>query len=721
MYHGRGSGGQVAQPGDIALADRERLPASAPAKLPLPVAWQPERQGGLLAGLRAAFAEALEHRRLFLLLPYAMIAGLVAAFELPAEPSPVLLIAGGLAVTVALLASASSLGWSRGAGLAAAFWLGFGLLSIHGTLFGTTMLARPAYGTYEVRIDEVLTANADGVRAIVSGIVPIDKARALPVRRARIVVAGVPDLAPGDVIRAPVRFYSVPGPVVPNGFDTQFHAFFDGIGAYGNTIGQVERMRAGEAGAPERVIDGVRRAIAARVDAVLPQPSAGIARALITGDQSAVTDEAREVMATAGLAHVLSVSGLHLTLVAMLVMATLRGGLVLAGGLDRFVSVKRLAAMGAIIASLGYFAISGGNVAALRSTIMIVLVLGAVVAGRRALTMRNVALAALAIIVTDPASVFRPSFQLSFAAVVALIGAWEMMRPADGRDRGWFGKVRAYFAGGAITSLVAGAATLLFSIYHFQQTAPLSVLGNLMSLVLIGFVMMPAALVATLLMPFGLEAPFLVVMGWSIDGMLWVASIVAGWSAGISWSPLLLPIALVLGLGVLAWFTFLTSWHRLIAPVLLVPAVWILALDSPPDVLISDTTQAIAMRGGDGLALVAGKPNSFAVKVWRDTYAEPLEPEALLQCDSLGCFGESPAGFAVAVASDPAAFYEDCGLADLMILRRPAPVGCAAGTVIDADTLGRGGIQWLRWDRAARKFEVRPAVPPGDRPWRVPR
>ena len=710
----------MAQPGDIALADRERLPELAPAKLPLPAAWQPERQGGLLAEVRDAFAAALEHRRLFLMLPFATIAGLIVAFELPAEPSLILLGAGGVGTVVALIATRQSLGWNRAAGLAAALWLGFCLLGIHGALFGTPMLARPAYGTYEVRVDEVLAANADGVRAIVSGITPIDEARTLPVRLARIVVDGVSDLAPGDVIRSPVRFYAVPGPVVPNGFDTQFHAYFDGVGAYGNTIGKVERVRSGEAGAPARVIDGLRRSIAVRVDAVLPQPSAGIARALITGDQSAVTEVAREMMATAGLAHVLSVSGLHLTLVAMLVMATLRGGLALTGGLDRFLSVKRLAAAGAIIASLGYFGISGGNVAALRSTIMIVLVLGAVVAGRRALTMRNVALAALAIIVTDPASVFRPSFQLSFAAVVALIGAWEMLRPSDERERGWFGRVSAFFAGGALTSIVAGAATLLFSIYHFQQTAPLSVLGNLMSLVLISFVMMPAALVATLLMPFGLETPFLLVMGWSIDGMLWVASLVAGWSAGISASPLLLPIALVLGFAALAWFTFLATWHRFIGPVLLVPAVLLLALDRPPDVLISDTTQAIAMRGEDGLALAAGKPDSFAVKVWRDTYAEPLEPAALLNCDSLGCFGESPAGFKVAVASDPAAFYEDCGLADLMIMRRPAPEGCGAGTVIDINTLERGGIQWLRWDRAARKFEVRPAVPRGDRPWRVP-
>jgi competence protein ComEC len=349
-----------------------------------------------------------------------------------------------------------------------------------------------------------------------------------------------------------------------------------------------------------------------------------------------------------------------------------------------------------------------------------VLVLGAVVAGRRALTMRNVAIAALLIIVSDPASVFRPSFQLSFAAVVALIGAWEMLRPGEERDSSWFGRILGYFSGGVLTSLVAGAATLLFSIYHFQQTSPLSVLGNLLTLPLVSFVMMPAALLATLAMPFGLEAPFVVVLGWSIDSMLWIAALVAAWSSNLNASPLLLPMALIFGLAALAWFTFLNSWHRYIAPVLLVPAVVFLALDRPPDVLISDTTQAIAMRGADGLDLVAGKPDSFAVKVWAETYAETLDPAPLLACDSIGCFGTSPEGFTVAVVRDPAAFYEDCGQADLMIARRVAPVGCAAGTAIDSRTLERGGIQWLRWDPASRKFEVRPAVPVGDRAWRIP-
>lgn len=593
------------------LPEAPRLPAAS-----LPPALKPVRRT-VLSGLRAGIAEALEHRRLFLLWPFAVIAGLIVSLAPPEGPDPALLAFVAAGLLVLLLLTRRQLAAHRVVGLLAAFWLGFSLLAIHAAAFGTAMLARPAYGTYEVRIDEIVSEAESGVRAIVSAITPVGRSRELPIRRARVVIAGASPVAPGDVVRGPIRFYPVPGPVLPNGFDTQFHAFFDGIGAYGSTTGAVTVIGSSDPGGPARLIDGIRRGIAARIDAVLPQPTAGIVRALITGDQSEVTDAARDTMAAAGLAHVLSVSGLHLTLVAGLVMVTLRGGLALVPGVHSRLPVKRLAALGGILAALCYFAISGGNVAALRSTIMIVLVLGAVVFGRRALTMRNVAIAALAILILDPASVFRPSFQLSFAAVVALIAAWELYRPEKRRDNSIVARIFGYFLGIIVTSGVAGLATLLFSVYHFQQSSPLGILGNLFSLPLVGFIMMPTAVLATLLMPFGGEAFFLGAMGWSIDRMLELGTLVAAWGSGLDYSPLLTPLALLLGLAALAWFVFVPTWHRLVAPVLLLPAVLLFALDRQPDVIIADTTQAVAVRGADGLGLVAGKGDSFAVDVWR--------------------------------------------------------------------------------------------------------
>lgn len=687
----------------------------------LPVSGQPHGSSNRAFGLLKAGAEALDERRLFVLLPFAIITGLIVSLAGTRQPEPVVLIAGACVLAIAGLIALRSLAASRLVAVLAAFWLGLALLSVHGALYGTEMLARPAYGTYDFRVDQVLATRSDGQRVVVSAITPVENARELPVRRARLAIREGPMLAPGDLVRGPVRFYPVPGPVLPDAFDTQFHAYFDGIGAYGATTRPPQIVTAGDPAGPEHLINELRQSIGARIDGILEQPSAGIARALITGDQSKVDETAGDTMATAGLAHVLSISGLHLTLVAGGVFVALRMALAMSEGLARRVPVKRLAAAGGIIAALLYFSISGGSVAAVRATIMIILVLGAVVAGRRALTMRNVAIAALVVLLTDPASVFRPSFQLSFAAVVALIGAWELARQREREfsgDRGLARQVLGYFGGIAVTSFVAGAATLLFSIYHFQQTSPLGILGNLVSLPLVAFVMMPSAVLAMLAIPFGFETPFLLSMGWSIDRMLGLARLVESLSGGIDASPLLTPLALVFGLAALAWFAFLRSWHRLIGPAVLIPAVVLFALDRPPDVLIADTTQAVAARLDDDLVVVAGRANTFAVDVWRETYGDQM-PAVDIACDSIACVATSTRGFTLAIARDPAGLFEECGV-DLIISRRETASICHTSTVIGGPDFASGGVHWLRWDDAARQFIIRRAIPDGDRPWRRP-
>jgi len=708
----------TAKPGsaELILADR---PASSLQTSRFANVAKRERQTLLVSA-----AKALEHRRLFILLPFAIIAGLIAYTRATDTPDSLALTGIAAIIVFAIALSWRSIVPLRFLSLAAAFWLGFCLLAIHGALFGTAMLYNSAYGTYQARVDEIISGTEEGSRVILSGISPIAQARAVPMRRARIAIKGNVPLEPGDIISAPIRFYPVPGPVLPGGFDSQFHGYFDGVGAFGNATGKVTVISHGDPSAPERIIQSVRQGIAQRVDAVLPQPAGGIARAIINGDQSAVTTQARDVMATAGLAHVLSISGLHLTLVAGGVFAALRMALAAFEGLSRRYSVKQLAAIGGIASALLYYSISGGNVAALRSTIMIILVFGAVIFGRRALTMRNVAIAALIVLVLDPASIFRPSFQLSFAAVAALVGAFETPRRHGARDKSAFQRFIGFFGGLAATSLVAGAATLLFSAYHFQQTSPLGVVGNLISLPLVSFVMMPAALLAVLAMPFGFESTFLRVMGWSIDRMIDVATITSGWSKGIDASPLLTPTALVIGLIAIAWFAFFSNRWRLLGPALAIPAVFLLAVDQPPDVLVADTTTAIAIRTEQGLQLVTGKPGSFAVTIWGETYGEVAgkAEEDVARCDSVGCIAQSSQGFKLAIVSDPAGFAEDCSEVDLVITRREAPLGCKqVTTVIDSRDLARGGTQWLRWNQGQGAFELRPAMADLARPWRAVR
>ncbi|MDB5588541.1 MAG: hypothetical protein JWP26_3511 [Devosia sp.] len=349
---------------------------------------------------------------------------------------------------------------------------------------------------------------------------------------------------------------------------------------------------------------------------------------------------------------------------------------------------------------------------------MLGLIFGAILAGRRALTMRNVAIAALAIILIDPASVFRASFQLSFAAVVALIGVYELPRKPPVEGRGWIGRSVNHVWVAALTSLIAGTATLLFSAYHFQQTAPLGVLSNVLVLPVVSFIIMPTAIASVLAMPFGVEQPFLIAMGWGIERMVDVATLVANWSQGLESNPLLTPIALFIGLLAMAWFAFIKNYWRFAGPVLAIPAILLFALDTRPDVLIADTTQAVAVRDGGGMGLLTGKDGTFAVDVWSEYYQEDFAPKlAGAHCDSVACVYANDR-FSISVIKSVEAFAEDCERNDLVIARIPAPQYCGA-QVIDAKTLRNTGVQWLRWDAAAGRFDVRPAVANLTRPWRA--
>ena len=670
--------------------------------------------------LGAAIATDIAGRRLFVLLPFAMIAGLITYAGLPVEPQAWLLASGVVVAGLLLLVLRHSSRLPM-AGLLAAFWIGICLLPLHGLWFGTSMLAFPAYGRFEARVDEIVSATPDARRIIVSDLRPLGETRAVPIKRARLVVPPEPLLAPGDHVRGQVRLTPVPGPVLPGSFDGQFHAYFAGVGAYGIVTSDFAQTGSGSALDGNRGIEQLRMGIGARIDQHLYGASAAIARAMVVGDQSGISDETREVMAQAGLAHIYSISGLHLSIVAGGVFWLLRWLLAAIPPVANRWPVKKIAAVAGLLAAAFYMLLAGGmaNVPALRSAIMLGLIFGAVLAGRRALTMRNVALAALAIVLIDPASVFRASFQLSFAAVVALIGIYELPRPAPLADRAWLARLTGTVWATALTSLIAGTATLLFSAYHFQQTAPLGVIGNVLVLPLVSLVIMPFGVLSVLAMPLGAEGPFVSVTGWGIDRMVDGARLVAGWSDGLTGNPLLTHWALLIGLAALACFAFFSTRWRLLGPLLAVPLVLLFGFDQRPDVLIADTTQAVAMRSASGMALVTGKSDSFAVAVWSEHYQEAIaDAFPGMRCDSLGCLAQTPA-FSIAVVKNAAAFAEDCGRHELVITRLRAPRSCTGSQVIDDDDLKAGGVHWLAWDEAAGRFEIRTAIVAVNRPWRA--
>ena len=269
---------------------------------------------------------------------------------------------------------------------------------------------------------------------------------------------------------------------MPGGYDFAFRAFIDGIGAHGFFY------QAPEAGDPlaqsppgplhafSLGLRSVRERISARIRSVLPGDAGGIAAALAVSDRRGISEATVDALRATGLAHILAISGLHMALAAgTRSISSYARCWAAAPAVVEAWPVKKIAAVGALLAATAYLMISGGSVATQRAWVMLAIMLVAVLADRPALTMRNVALAAMAIILLTPSAVVGPGFQMSFAATAALISAYAALstRRTDGRFAppgplagSLPGRAAILFAkavlGLAITSLVAGLATGLF-------------------------------------------------------------------------------------------------------------------------------------------------------------------------------------------------------------------------------------------------------------------
>ena len=343
----------------------------------------------------------------------------------------------------------------------------------------------------------------------------------------------------GDGIKGLVRLQPPSGPAYPGSYDFAFHSWFGGIGGSGFFLGPVSaaavRVELSFATRTTILIARTRAKLAARIRAALDGEAGSLAAALIVGDRSGISEDTTEALRRSGLAHILAISGLHMALVTATLIFVIRGILALMPGLVLHYPVRKWAAAAAMVAASIYLVISGASTATQRAWIMIMVMLIAILADRRALTMRNVALAALFILAWRPGSIVSPGFQMSFAAVAALIAVYERWtryrrgrpyRQNDNRLAAVITNGLKALVGLAVTSIVAGLATGLFAAYHFHRVAPLGLLANLAAMPIVSLAVMPMALAAMLLMPFGLDVYPLWLMGKAIDGVIGVAAYV---------------------------------------------------------------------------------------------------------------------------------------------------------------------------------------------------
>ena len=308
--------------------------------------------------------------------------------------------------------------------------------------------------------------------------------------------------APGDVVQARVRLYPPPGPLLPGAPDFAMQARAKNVVASGYVV-RFLAVQPGPEGA--RWLTRFRHRGADRLVAQMTPPAGGIAAALLVGDRRHISGEVYEMFQRSGLAHLLAISGLHMGLLCFGVIQLVRFAGAMFPGWAAGVALHKYAAVVGLFAGAGYVLISGMPISALRAFIMAGLLIAALLLDRLALTVRNVALAAMIILALNPAALFTASFQLSFAATAALVLWYEArMRQANdesatGRERKPLARPLRYVAALLVTSLIAGAATLPFAAQHFGMVTIWGVAANLLGIPLTGLWIMPAGLVVALL------------------------------------------------------------------------------------------------------------------------------------------------------------------------------------------------------------------------------
>lgn len=551
--------------------------------------------------------------------------------------------------------------------------------------------------------------------------------------RLRATVKGAPP-PPG----APVRLFAIlnppPAPAAPGAYDFGRNAWFQGLGGSAFALGETRSAVLPDPPwrlALEMRVNAARFGLAQAIVARLGERTGGVAAAMTTGQETWITTEDQDVMRDSGLAHILSISGLHMAIVGGFVFFAVRLGVALVPWLALRVSGKKVAAWAGLVAVGTYLVVSGAPPPAERAAITASIAFLAILLDRQAITMHALAVAAFVVLLLQPEAIVTPGFQMSFAATAALVALAEAWPPRTREISApwpiiWAQRLGSWLVIAVAASLVAGLATGPFAMQHFNRTAVYGLAANLLTAPVADFIMLPALAVGAALEPLGLGAPFLWVAGQGIDLMLAIGEWVAGLPGAVrtvaSAPQAALPVAF---LGVL----FLCLWKGRLRWLGLPFAMAVLIWPRPPapDVWIGDGGTNAAFRVERTAVVVRPGVRQFAVDVWsRRRGLEAVErPVEGWTCARFGCGPSVPGAVPVALwwgrraptTDQMAALCASAPVVSVRAATQSLPATCNGRLVLDSVDYARGGAVEL-WREGLGWRALWTAQTRGDRPWR---
>ncbi len=688
-----------------------------------------------------AFVTALTHERAqwILWLPVGLGMGIVGYFELPFEPPIWPTVTFTLSFVILSFVCTRDF-WKVCAISGAMISLGFAIAqwqteSVRAPILKTRHGPVIVQGEV-VRIEPTLR----GGKVILAAPLIARLSKEQTPRRIRLTfknkTLGLSHLGPGDIVSALAILRPPPPPAMPGSFDFQRRAYFKGIGAYGFVLGDLTRIGVSTQGGIiglKNQIEHLRLRISEHVRNANPTPSGAVAAALLTGHRGYIPKSTLEAIRDAGIAHLLAISGLHIGLVAGIVFAAIRLIFAALPTIGLRINGKKAAALVAIPAAFAYAILAGFTVPTERALLMTCLMLVGVLIDRRTLTMRSVCWAAMIVLLFSPESLVGPGFQMSFAAVTALIAAYTWLSERRRVDierhahQSLAGKGITYLGGVLLTTLIAGLATSPFAVYHFQHVAVFGLITNAIAVPIAALWVMPAGVLSMITMPFGQDAVPLWIMFKGIDLILasasWIATL-PGAAADIA-APSTLSLSLVVIGGL--WLTlWKQNWRALGLPVFIVGLLGPIYAQKP-DIVVDGDARIVAVSGREhDLMLSSNRRARFEAATWQRRMGNSITPQAWardgevikdgLRCDAHGCTYKKSTVL-VSISLDEGTLSEDCSRSHFVIALVPIRTSCPTrwGS-IDRFDLWRYGTHAIYFERDGPTIRTVNGDR-GNRPW----
>ena len=527
-------------------------------------------------------------------------------------------------------------------GLALAFSLGISVVWLRSAVVGTPPIAPTTIATLDARVlARENRAAEDRFRLTLATHLPGED-RAIRIRVNAPQSADRPGLAEGARVRLRARLMPPSPPLVPGAYDFARKAWFDGLAATGSVLGGIAVVESADGGG---LFGHLQRELSAHVRNRLGGSAGAIAAAFASGDRGAIAESDAKAMRDAGLTHLLSISGLHVSAVIAAAYLCVIRLLALWPWLALRIRLPVAAAAGGALAGLGYTLLTGAEVPTVRSCIGAGLVLLALALGREPLSMRMIAIGAGLVLLVWPESLVGPSFQMSFAAVIAIValhGAEPVRRFGAPRDDGWlrrgFRHIALLFATGVVIEIALAPIVL----YHFHRSGFYGAFANVLAIPLVTVVSMPLIGLALVLDLVGAGAPAWWLAGKSLDLLLAIAHFTASRPGAVRLVPQLpLGVVLLFVAGGL-WLALWRGRVRLLrlAPVVL--ALPLMAMAEPPDIQIGRDGRQVGITQPDGTLLVQRQArSSFATDSLLEMAALDGQPVPIAQSPAARCSRDS--------------------------------------------------------------------------------